>query len=45
MSPVESVTVCVTHIYRREDGEWKIVHRDGDNAPVDTSPPVEESTA
>ena len=31
--PVESVTVRVTHVYRREDGEWKIVHRHGDNAP------------
>jgi ketosteroid isomerase-like protein len=29
--PVEPVTVRVTHIYRREDGEWKIVHRHGDN--------------
>ena len=23
-----------THVYRREDGEWKIVHRHGDNPPV-----------
>ena len=29
--PVEPVTVRVTHVYRREDGEWKIVHRHGDN--------------
>ena len=29
--PVEPVTVRVTHIYRREDGEWKIVHRHADN--------------
>jgi quercetin dioxygenase-like cupin family protein/ketosteroid isomerase-like protein len=29
--PVEPVTVRVTHLYRREDGEWKIVHRHGDN--------------
>ncbi len=28
---VEPVTVRVTHIYRREDGEWKIVHRHADN--------------
>jgi ketosteroid isomerase-like protein len=28
--PVEPVTVRVTHVYRREDGEWKIVHRHGD---------------
>ena len=24
--------------YRREDGEWKIVHRHGDNPPPDASP-------
>jgi ketosteroid isomerase-like protein len=29
--PIEPVTVRVTHIYRREDGEWKIVHRHADN--------------
>jgi ketosteroid isomerase-like protein len=29
--PVEPVTVRVTHVYRRENGEWKIVHRHGDN--------------
>jgi ketosteroid isomerase-like protein len=29
--PVEDVTVRVTHIYRRENGEWKIVHRHADN--------------
>jgi ketosteroid isomerase-like protein len=34
--PVEPVTVRVTHIYRREDGEWKIVHRHGDNPPRPT---------
>jgi ketosteroid isomerase-like protein len=34
--PVEPVTVRVTHIYRREDGEWKIVHRHGDNPGPDT---------
>jgi len=28
----------VTHIYRRENGEWKIVHRHGDRPPVDESP-------
>ena len=25
-----SYTLRVTHVYRREDGEWKIVHRHGD---------------
>jgi ketosteroid isomerase-like protein len=32
--PVEEVTVRSTHVYRREDGEWKIVHRHGDNPPA-----------
>jgi len=41
--PFEPLTVRVTHIYRREDGEWKIVHRHGDLAPVDQSPPKEAS--
>jgi hypothetical protein len=43
--PPEDVTVRVTHIYRREDGEWKIVHRHGDLAPVDQSPPQETASA
>lgn len=42
--PVAPITVRVTHAYRRENGEWKIVHRHGDFAPVDESPPVEVST-
>ena len=42
--PAESVTVRVTHIYRRENGEWKIVHRHGDIPPIDQSPPAEAST-
>ena len=28
----------VTHVYRREDGEWTIVHRHGDPQPADRSP-------
>ena len=35
--PVKPITVRSTHIYRREDGEWKIVHRHGDNPPVDSA--------
>jgi ketosteroid isomerase-like protein len=31
--PIEEVTVRSTHVYRREEGEWKIVHRHGDNPP------------
>jgi ketosteroid isomerase-like protein len=42
--PVEPYTLRVTHIYRREDGEWKIVHRHGDAPPVDQSLPGEAST-
>jgi ketosteroid isomerase-like protein len=29
----KAFTLRVTHIYRREDGEWKIVHRHGDRLP------------
>ena len=34
--PVAPLTLRVTHLYRREDGEWKIVHRHADAPP--TSP-------
>lgn len=30
-------TLRVTHVYRRENGEWKIVHRHGDRPPIDES--------
>ena len=26
-------TLRVTHVYRREGGEWKVVHRHGDSVP------------
>ena len=39
--PVELHTLRVTHVYRREDGEWKIVHRHGDFLSIDQSPPAE----
>jgi ketosteroid isomerase-like protein len=42
--PVAPMTVRVTHVYRHEDGEWRIVHRHGDSVPVDQTPPVEGST-
>jgi len=42
--PVEPNTLRVTHVYRRENGEWKIVHRHGDHPPIDQSPPAEAST-
>lgn len=31
-------TLRVTHIYRREDGQWRIVHRHGDTPPTEHSP-------
>lgn len=30
-------TLRVTHVYRREPGGWKIVHRHGDHMPDDVS--------
>jgi ketosteroid isomerase-like protein len=41
---VEPITVRVTHVYRREDGKWRIVHRHGDVAPMDESPAPEPSS-
>jgi ketosteroid isomerase-like protein len=44
--PVEPYTLRVTHVYRRENGEWKIVHRHGDGLTVPTVeiPRAEAST-
>ncbi|CRK61400.1 Ketosteroid isomerase-like protein [Alloactinosynnema sp. L-07] len=33
-------TLRATHVYRREDGEWRIVHRHGDPVPEDQEPRV-----
>jgi ketosteroid isomerase-like protein len=39
--PVAPLTLRVTHLYRREDGEWKIVHRHADAPrPVHFVPPT-----
>jgi ketosteroid isomerase-like protein len=51
--PATRNTLRATHVYRREHGEWRIVHRHGDHPPIDQSPPspgatgvkVEASTA
>ncbi len=31
--PADPYTLRVTHVYRRENGEWKIVHRHADPVP------------
>jgi ketosteroid isomerase-like protein len=36
---LQSYTLRVTHVYRREDGQWRIVHRHGDFLPAVQSPP------
>ena len=41
---VEPRTLRVTHVYRRENGEWKIVHRHADRPPIEQSPPTVAST-
>ncbi len=33
-----SYTLRVTHVYRREDGQWRIVHRHADVPPADGGP-------
>ena len=33
-----SYTLRVTHVYRREDGQWRIVHRHGDFPPAADQP-------
>ena len=38
--PVAPLTLRVTHLYRREDGEWKIVHRHADSIRNDQRPPL-----
>jgi ketosteroid isomerase-like protein len=36
------VTVRATHVYRREDGEWKVVHRHANNPGHDPRSKEEE---
>ena len=35
--PITPNVLRVTHVYRRENDEWKIVHRHGDHLPIDQS--------
>jgi ketosteroid isomerase-like protein len=35
-----TTTLRVTHVYRREGDDWRIVHRHGDHLPLDQSPPT-----
>lgn len=37
-APPRPLTIRITHVYRPEQGQWRIVHRHGDFAPVDESP-------
>jgi ketosteroid isomerase-like protein len=37
--PLEPYTLRVTHAYRREDGEWRIVHRHADAISADRGAP------
>jgi ketosteroid isomerase-like protein len=37
------MTLRVTQIYRLEDGEWRLVHRHGDFAPIDESAPLPDA--
>lgn len=34
----QPVKIRVTHVYRHEEDDWKLVHRHGDFAPLDQGP-------
>jgi ketosteroid isomerase-like protein len=41
----QTYTLRVTHVYRREDGQWRIVHRHGDIPPAGDHPIAARPTA
>ena len=43
--PAEPYTLRVTQVYRREHGEWKVVHRHADQVLTEQRLPGEASTA
>jgi ketosteroid isomerase-like protein len=43
-TPMEPYTLRVTHVYRREDGEWRIVHRHADAPLMNQTAPADAST-
>jgi ketosteroid isomerase-like protein len=43
-TPLDPYTLRVTHAYRREDGEWRIVHRHADAPPIHQTSPAGVST-
>jgi ketosteroid isomerase-like protein len=40
--PVRSNRIRATHVYRRENNEWRVVHRHGDELSSDQRPPAVE---
>ena len=42
--PVAPLTLRVTHLYRREDGEWRIIHRHADVPATGQLRPADAST-
>jgi ketosteroid isomerase-like protein len=40
--PMRPNRLRVTHVYRRENGEWKIVHRHGDGLEAKPAPALEQ---
>jgi ketosteroid isomerase-like protein len=44
-TPLDPYILRVTHVYRREDGEWKIAHRHANALGNDQPLPVDTATA